>query len=138
MVNILGYRDFVSARKVKEAIKKSKNYKDENIDLAELFFFFETSRQRTWMVSSSLRLYIILDDVRKEGLKVSQSIGKNEIIQGNKVVLSLKFQPDYKRLYGKVHLGNATKGWLYSKSIFSDSLELKNKISSVIQKSMLD
>ena len=132
MKNILGYRDYLSQRKVRETIKTSVNYQSENIESAELLCFFETSKQRTWLVATDKRLYIILDDIRKSYIKVNKSYRLNSLKKEGK--LNIRVDPDYKVLTGRIYFQDATRGWLYSKKLFPSSEELYNSIEKIINR----
>ncbi len=132
MKNILGHRDYSSQRKIRETIQNSVNYQNENIESAELLCFFETSKQRTWLVATDKRLYIILDDVRKNYVKVNKSYRISSLEKDKK--LNVRIDPDYKTLAGRIYFQNATRGWLYSKKLFPNSNELHNAIERIINR----
>ena len=64
MKNILGYRNFLTKQEVRKIIRSSVNYENEDTNSAKLLCFFKTSMQRTWLVATQKRVYIILDDIR--------------------------------------------------------------------------
>lgn len=132
MKNILGYRDYSAQKKIKETIKTSVNYGGENADLAELFCFFETSKQRTWFVATNKRVYLILDDIRKESIKVNKSYRINSIYSDNQ--LNIRIDPNYKTLHGRIYFQKATRGWLYSKKLFPTIEDLNNAIESILKR----
>ena len=132
--NILGNRDFSSQRKIRDTVKTSVNYDDENIDIAELFYFFSTQRQRTWFVATDKKAYIILDDVRKESVKVNRSYNIKNLYSGTK--LNIKIDTSYKNKYGRIFFQSSTRGWLYSKNLYPSHQELHNKFLSIIKQAV--
>ena len=132
MKNILGYRDYFAQKKIKDTIKTSVNYAGENPDAAELFYFFETSKQRTWFVATNKRVFLILDDIRTESVKVNKSYKYNLIYSDGK--LNIKVDPNFKTLAGRLIFSDETRGWLYSKSLFSTPDELRNTVESIMKR----
>lgn len=131
MRNILGYRDFSTQKQIRETIKSSVNYRGEDVDLAELFFFFETRKQRVWFVATDRRIYLIIDDVRKDFLKVNMSYKLGLIYSDGK--LNINIDPHLKTLlYGKIYFKDSKRGWLYSKKLYLTTDELREKIKSII------
>lgn len=132
MKNILGHRDFASHSLLRRCITKSVNYQDENVSNSELLCFFGTSKQRTWLVITEKRLYIILDDIRKQTIRVNKSYRISDIKNGNK--FKIKVTGDYKTLYGKIYFKDISKGWLYSKKMFPNPRDLFLKIARLINR----
>lgn len=131
MTNLLGYRDFSSQRQIRETIKTSLNYSNEDIDIAELFYFFATKKQRTWFVATNKKGYIILDDVRKEGLKVNRSYNIASLYSSDK--LKIRIDSSYKTMFGRLIFPSSTRGWLYSKNLYPSNKDLSNKLKSIIK-----
>ena len=96
-----------------------------------LFTHRKTSKQRTWIVATNKRLYLILDDVRKEYVKVNKSYRINSIYNQGK--LNVRITPDYKPLTGLIYFLDATRGWLYSKELFPHPNDLSMTIIKVIE-----
>lgn len=132
MKNILGYRDYSSQRKIRETIKSSVNYRGENIESSELVCLFETSKQRTWFVATEKRVYLILDDIRKDIVKVNKSYRFNTIYSNEKLVI--KIDSNYKTLTGRIYFKDSTRGWLYSKSLFPNKIDLHNTINTIMKR----
>jgi len=128
MDSILGYRDFLSSYDIRSKIKGSENYRGESIDMAEMLCFFQTRTQRTWMIITNERVYLVLDDIRKEVVKVNRSF-RIKVVEE-----FLKVDPDYRTSYGRIFFKPNTRGWLYSKSIFSSPEELYKRILISISK----
>ena len=132
MKNLLGHRDYYTQRNIRDTIKTSVNYSGEDVDLAELFYFFETSKQKTWLVATEKRVYIILDDIRKENVKVNKSYRIERVFSNSK--LNIIIDPNYKTLFGRIFFLKATRGWLYSKKLYPSVEELNTKIESIIKR----
>ncbi len=63
---VLGYRKFWDEPEIRELIAQSRDFNPpESVDASKSLLIFPTSKQQTWLASSSTRLYCILDDVRR-------------------------------------------------------------------------
>jgi hypothetical protein len=64
---LLGQLDFSLSQEIAQYIVNSKHFNatKEKPEQAKTLLFFDTQRQRTWLVATPFRLYCILDDVRK-------------------------------------------------------------------------
>ncbi|PHR73007.1 MAG: hypothetical protein COA66_04205 [Arcobacter sp.] len=127
---------FKEELEIKNCIISSKNFSSnkEVPQDSDAMILFETSKQRTWLVTTRERLYCILDDIRKTNLNINWSMSKNEIISKNRksTKLKIKSRPKPKAVRtGYVDIGNEHKNWLYSKELFKDQdveTEVKNFI----------
>jgi len=135
MINILGHRDFIKKEKIKEGITNSISYSSsENIQDAKTLLLLETSKQKTWLVSTNKRLYCILDDTRKDKLNINWSMDKSKIISnGGQIILNLKIDENYSNEYGNVWFNDSKKGWFYSKKFFSSKLFLKDEVMNLLK-----
>jgi len=79
--NILGYRNFWGEEEIKELIRRSKAFDSANESPSSSLslLIFQTSKQQTWLVSTSERLYCILDDIRKPRPKIQWSSKKQSL-----------------------------------------------------------
>lgn len=77
----LGYRDFCSEARIRESIRESKHFNsgNESPPRSSCLLIFRTASQQTWLVTTPVRLYVVLDDIRKEGPKVIRSIPSNSL-----------------------------------------------------------
>ncbi len=134
---LLGRRDFYSKNGIIKFVKNSKNYDSdkEDLDQADALKIFETSKQRTWLVSTNKRLYNILDDNRKNKPHINWSIPKRNIITDNKISLDI-ITHDYSEKSGLVDIGSKHEGWFYSKNLFNKS-NIKKEIQNLIKRTML-
>lgn len=135
---ILGFRDFKDKKEILEYLKsisKTKSIEDfENVDSIKLF---ETSRQRTWLITTNMNLYCVLDDVEKPNLEVRWKMMKKEIVINNSLKLNLDINPNYKQNTGIINFGKNHKKWLYTKGNFTTKKALKNTIEKSIQDKMM-
>ena len=105
----------------------TQNYRNEPLETAKYLVFFETSKQRTYLVATETMVYIILDDTRLKDPKVNWSAKKADFV---KMPINIK-QKDEK--IGHFDFGNKRKEWLFNKAFFEDN-DLKNKIVELIMK----
>lgn len=108
---------FRNTNDIKSAIKMSKNYEGEDPDSAKLLKIFSTSKQRTYLVATNLRLYCILDDVRKNSPHINWSMGRGDIKDDNRIKLNITSR-DKTDKTGLVDIGEKHKRWLYTKELF--------------------
>lgn len=136
IAKLLGRRDFYKQQEIIDIARNSKHYNSqlENLSQAEALKIFQTSKQRTWLVSTNERMYCILDDNRKEIPHVKWSIPKSNLIYGDKVSIEIKRQ-NYSEKSGLVDIGQR-RNWLYSKKLFN-KLTIEESIKNLITKTML-
>jgi len=123
---------FHSEDKIKSFIKFSKNYCREDPKEAQALLIFKTSKQRTWLVSTSERLYCILDDIRITKPRINWSMGRNSLTDNGKVSAKISTRDRSDRT-GLVDISSEHRGWLFTKSLFSNKpidLSIKNLIAS--------
>ena len=119
----LGYRDFHSDAGISECIKDSKHFKPESETPSRVssLLIFQTASQQTWLVATPLRLYVILDDIRKDKPKVIRSIPKRKLFdKENKPILDITTQQrlhNYSESIGGLKLGTY-RSLLFSHKLF--------------------
>lgn len=125
---------FHSVDDIKNTIKNSKNYNQEDPKSAQVLNFFSTSKQRTYLVATSERLYCILDDVRKEKPHINWSMPKSDVkgVDGLKLDITSR---DKTAKIGLVDIGNKHRKWLYTKDLFP-SKEIKASIQEFLDTAM--
>jgi hypothetical protein len=135
---LLGRRPFAERSEIIEFVKNSENYDPEKDDLskADALLIFQTSKQQTWLVSSSERLYCILDDLRKDKPHINWSMPKATIISAGKINLQIKTRDETVNS-GLVDIGPTHTNWYFSKRLFS-KVPIKKSIYDLIQKTMFD
>ena len=136
IAKLLGRRDFYKQQEIIDIVRNSKHYNSqvENLSQAEALKIFQSSKQRTWLVSTNERMYCILEDNRKEIPCVRWSIPKNNLIYGNKVSIEIKTQ-NYSEKSGFIDIGQR-HDWLYSKKLFN-KIDIDTSIQNLIAKTML-
>ena len=130
--------NFHSEHEVKQFIVNSKNYekgKESPLD-ADTLVIFETSKQKTWLVTTKERLYCILDDIRKQEMNINWSMRRNMVVSGNAVKLNIKTK-DKTAETGLVDIGDLHKNWLYSKPLFKEQ-DISSEIVKFIANKMID
>jgi hypothetical protein len=129
-------RDFYSQLHIIDFVKNSEHYNPskEKLNEAKALNIFQTSKQKTWLVSTNERMYFILDDTTKDKPQVRRSIPKRELIDGNKVSIDIKTKKHTEKS-GKVDIGPRID-WIYSKKLF-DKLTIEESIKNLITKTML-
>ena len=111
---------------IKNAVTTSKNYKNEPVDTAHVLNFFQTSKQRSYIVATEEMVYCIVDDTRKTQPLVNWSERKDMFT--NAVIIT-KSKTDKT---GFVDFGVNHKNWLYSKSKFENEFVFKEKIRKLL------
>ncbi len=136
MAKLLGRRDFCSLNEIISFAKKSKHYNSnkENLNQAKALKIFQTSKQKTWLVSTNKRMYCILDDNREERPHVKWSIPKSDIIDDDKISIEIKTR-EYSEKSGLVDIGPKV-GWKFSKKLFTE-VNIKKSIKNLITETML-
>jgi hypothetical protein len=115
-----GRSDFASRPDVIRYVENSKNFDPRKEDLADAkaLLLFSTSKQHTWLVSTSERLYCILDDIRKERLHINWSMPRWRLLD-RPLTQNLTVKDNTPNT-GLVDITEDHKDWLYTKRLFSD------------------
>ncbi len=121
---------FRSEADIRLCIKNSKNYKGEEPSTARLLTIFSTSKQRTYLVATSERLYCILDDARKDAPHINWSIAKGEILSNGRMLIDIRTR-DKTDKTGIVDIGQKHEGWLFTKGLFLKK-DLKASVEELI------
>ena len=116
---LFGRKDFMSGEQIIALVTKSEQFDNEREPREGMAskLIFRTSRQQTWLVSSTQRLYCGLDDLHKGTTHVKWAIPRDEIFQDDQFVLELKSRSKTNDT-GLVDIGPNHKDWLYSKCLF--------------------
>lgn len=136
----LGRREFFSAEEVREFVRTSKNF-DPGREIpteAEALVIFQNSNQKTWIVTTTERVYCILDDVRKDRPNINWSMSKKKVVSEGKVILRIKprEKTEKSEITGLIDFGDEHKDWLFSKSLFKDK-KVDESLKEVITRRML-
>lgn len=123
----LDYRSFLSFDEIKAELRKSGKYRDQPSELADArgMLIFSTSKQQTWLIATSHRLYCVIDDKRESKPEMRWSIridgGRNIDIESE----------DYSEHSGQLHL--AAHRVLFSKKLFTDTNPI-HRIDRIIRR----
>lgn len=136
--SFLGYRDFLTDQEIKKYIMNSKNHSsDENDDEIQSMLIFKTSKQKTWILTSSIRLYCLLDDIRKDKPLITWSIPKKEIVEDGELILDIRVRNKRdKKHTGLIDFGEKHRWWLYTKKLLGDDNEAGEKIKSFVKETL--
>ncbi len=129
---------FLDEEAIKHFITRSKNF-DKNKEVPEeasALLMFETSKQKTWLVSTHERMYCILDDTRKDEPHINWSMARNKLVVDNNVAIDVSERAKSDKT-GLVDISDQHKDWLYSKQLFSDE-SVVDAINGLISKQMIN
>ena len=101
----------------------------------EALLLFQTSRQQTWLVTTSQRLYCVLDDKRKNEPELRWVMNKDELVTGDALKVALETH-DHSENSGLVDIGPNHKDWFFTKSLFADE-PVEAKIHDLVTKKMI-
>ena len=120
--SLLGYRSPADEPTIRRLIRKSTKYKKEKepVDKCQTLLIFQTSKQHTWLIASSRRLYCVLDDFRRPKPRYRWSMSTKKLKKGD---YKIETRSHTSRT-GLVDIGPKHTDWLYSKRLFgSRSIE---------------
>ena len=111
---------FTSKSEIRDCIKNSEYYTDEDTRDASLLKFFSTSKQRTYLVITNTRVYCILDDNRKSSPKITWSEPLSDFLNAQNLdeIISIREQTPET---GSVDFGTKHKNWCFTKSLFDET-----------------
>lgn len=113
---------------IKHWIEKSKKYEDEDPSSANLFLFYSTSKQRTYLVATKKRLYCITDDSRLKEPNINWSMPRRKVLDSEGLIFSITAKKKSRKT-GEVDIGAKHKDWFFSRKLYS-----VDKISSSMKK----
>lgn len=133
----LGYRSFYEKDEIINFIPNSKNYNEkyESTTKSDALLIFKTSKQQTWLVASNKRLYIILDDIRKDKPNINRSIAKNKLMDSDDEITASIEEQQKSDKTGVLKIEGMKKGYLFSKVLFSYD-PIINKVMGLLEKQM--
>ena len=131
-----GARPFSDEHEIRESVRKCKYYDKEieRIESSSLLLIFSTSSQKSWLVCTSQRLYFVLDDLSYGWSEVKWRRAKEHLIKDSRIIVDLKLEERSEKT-GRLSIGRMNKGFLYTKSLFTES-GIKDSISSLIENQM--
>ena len=132
---VLGFRDFATESQIKDVIRREMAKRGESVDLekVEMLQLFDTSKQRTWLVSGPQRLFCVLDDVRTPAMELRWTEPRDKLMKGDQVTTQVEKRPK-SELTGFVDIGAHTS-WLYSKGLFRSS-DVTEDIRGMLRRTM--
>lgn len=135
--SFLGYREFLEQNEIKSFIRNSTDYSvAEDDDIIRTLPIFETSKQKTWIISTSKRLYCTLDDKRKHKAKITWSLPKKELVDNNNIILDIKVRDiEGKKKTGLIDFGYKHQRWYYSRKLLGTKTKAQKKIIAFLEKS---
>ena len=115
-----GLRDFSDDDEIVSAEERSKNFdaESENLRNATKIQLFDTSTQRSYLVSTGKRVYKILDDRRLDRPKISWSRKIDQIFDGQNFKGTLKARSE--RSYNLIVDAAPKRNNLVSKKLFAN------------------
>jgi hypothetical protein len=124
ILDAVSFRGFWTEDQIKHLVARESEkltqapcpHSDHQLDESTLrtLLVFSTSKQQTWLVADRWMLRCVLDDRRKEELRVALFIKRDQ-------VEPTRANYDYSPSSGVLYFGSRTKGWLFSKSLFHGS-----------------
>lgn len=133
--HFLGQRDFWSEEEIRALVGGSAEFDPsaESLDDAEALLIFETSKQHTWLIVSSERLYCVLDDNRKPEPALQWTLDRDELMEGDRLVAPIRTRDKSARA-GLLDIG-PRKSWLFSKTLYSSG-SLEEALTDAVKKKM--
>ena len=123
---------FQNSEQILEVVRASTDFDPEVEDLgdAETMLIFKTSKQQTWLIATSERLYCILDDTDRGFTRLTWSLPKADLLQGDQLV-NLNVNEQFKKNTGTIDFPGH-KQWLYSKKLFEGdpTMQIGNAIEA--------
>jgi hypothetical protein len=132
----LGRGEFKSPIEIIEAVRESPNFdpgKEDTAD-AEALLIFQTSKQQTWLVATTRRLYCVLDDLRRSFRPVRWSLSAEKLTRSGVLTAEISARPNTERT-GLLDIGER-RSWLYSKKLFTNK-SIEGEVKDLIRRQML-
>lgn len=127
-----GERPFSSDEKITSTVKWSKyfNANDEDLTKAKKIQLLDTSKQRTYLISTKKRIYKVLDDRRSDRPKIKWSREIGKVFEGKTFKASL--EPHSERSFNLVFNVSPERQNLVSKKLFAN-IDFDKAISKLIE-----
>ena len=115
---------FRTVEEIKESIRQSKNYRLDRSDPAGALplLIYQTRLQQTWLIKTLIRLYCVLDDLRKPEPHVNWSMAMSEVLDGaGNIKMGIAARPPAasSETAGQIDFGPNHKNWLFSTKLFT-------------------
>lgn len=123
--NVLGYRDFKNLNTIIDFLKSNNLIEGNSIDKLKTMTLFNTTKQRTWLISDNQNVFCFLDDTSKDTIefrwKEKKQLLKNRI----------RINSSYNDKAGIVDFGENHKKWYYSKRLYHNESELRRDLDEL-------
>ncbi len=128
-----GLRPFSSDEEIVMAVKSSKYFDEKEEDLTKVrkIQLLDTSKQRTFLISTGKRIYKVLDDRRSNAPKVTWSRRIDKVFEGRE--LKAKLVPRSDRSYNLIFDASPNRLNLITKKLFAN-IDFNDAISKLIVK----
>ncbi len=127
-----GQRPFSIDEEIILTVKRSKyfNENEEDLSKAKVIQLLDTSKQRTYLISTIKRIYKVLDDRRSDRPKITWSRKIEKVFDGQTLKATLK--PRSERSYKLVFEASPDRLNLVSKKLFAN-IEFEDAISTLVE-----
>ena len=127
-----GQRPFSSDEEIILTIKRSKyfNENEEDLSKARKIQLLDTSKQRTYLISTDKRIYKVLDDRRSDLPKITWSRKIEKVFDGH--TLKATLEPRSERSYKLVFDASPDRLNLVSKKLFAN-IKFEDAISKLVE-----
>lgn len=127
-----GQRPFSNDKEIISTVKRSKyfNADEENLSRAKKIQLLDTSRQRTYLISTGKRIYKVLDDRRSDRPKLTWSRTIDKVFMGGQLKATLESRNE--RSYNLVFDASPDRMNLVSKKLFAN-IEFEDAVAKLIE-----
>ncbi len=131
----LGYRELATTQEIIDYVAGTELFDGESEDKESTatMLIFDTSKQRTWLLATSARMYCVLDDIRKTAPRLQWTMDRDELVKDGEVIASIGSREKSART-GKLDIGSH-RGWLYTKCMFATA-GIVDQVRNLIRQKM--
>ena len=138
-------RQFSSRAEIINVVTKHRRFDSSREELlnAQTLEIFRSQNQHTWLVATSEKLYLILDDVRRAPRQIPNwAIDRENIVgPGGEIALPITATESTNQRIrdriGLVHIGPNHQDWLYTKRLFGN-VGIAESIRGLLRNAMLE
>lgn len=126
-----GQRPFSNDEEIISTVKRSKYFDsgEEDLSKARKIQLLDTSKQRTYLISTGKRIYKVLDDRRSERPKITWSRKIDKVFEGRDLKATLETRNE--RTYNLSFNALPDRMNLVSKELFAN-IEFKDAVAKLI------
>lgn len=127
-----GQRPFSNDEEIISTVKRSKyfNENEEDLTKAKKIQLLDTSKQRTYLISTEKRIYKVLDDRRSDHPKITWSRKIDKVFEGHTLKANLESRSE--RSYNLVFDASPDRLNLVSKKLFAN-IKFDEAISKLVE-----